>query len=370
MPAKKNITIIIPGGIGTGKNNIGVPALERIIKLIAAEFSVTVFQLYRTNPNYKVEGFELIDIPTSNPISRILTFVRLFREYHRRRKFTAVHGFWALPGGFLAVLAGKLFRLKSVVSLQGGDAIALPEIRYGQLQKWLPRKLVLWTLHQADELVSPSRYMIDNLKDIGLNREDVKYIPLGIDVSKFRFLDRPITTPVKFLHIGNFNHVKDQKTLLKAFQIISKHVASELTIIGEGELERDVRRLIDELQLNEKVILLPPVPYDSLPAHYHQANILLHTSLSEGHPIVVEEAMSCGVLVCGTCVGLLYDLPDCGVAVKVKDFQSLAEATLKLLDDPQRMEAMKYRAFEWASKHSDLWTLAEIKNIYLAGHRE
>ena len=361
---KRNIAIIIPGGIGTGHNNIGVPVLERIVKLLATDFNLIVFQLHPINETYKVEGFELIGCYSANPLLKSLKFILAFLKVHRKRKFQVAHGFWAFPSGFLAVLMGKIFKIKSIISLQGGDAIALPEIQYGQLLKWLPRKLILWALQQADELISPTRYMIDNLRNYGLTRNEVKYIPLGVDLLLFKFHEKKIEIPVRFLHIGNFNRVKDQATLLKAFEVISRNISSQLIILGEGELENEIKSLALELKLRDKIIFHPTIPYESLPRHYHQSDVLLHTSLSEGHPIVVEEAMSCGVLVCGTNVGLLYDHPACCVSVPVGDFQMLATEVLKLLQDEKRMKLIRKNAYSWASAHSIHWTMSTISNLY------
>lgn len=363
--SKSNIAIIIPGGVGTGKHNIGVPVLESIIRRMAADFEVTVFQLYKVNKNYEAEGFELIGIYSPNPIVRIIKFLFIFRKMQRRRKFKVVHGYWAFPCGFLAVLAGKVFNIKNVISLQGGDAISLPEIKYGQLQRRMPRKMILWALHRADELISPTNYLVDNLQKFGLNRKDIKLIPLGIDVAVFKFQNREIGYPVRFLHIANLNPVKDQTTLLKAFRIISHQISCQLTIIGEGACEQKIKVLVGELNLEEKIIFRDPMPYESLPAAYYQADILLHTSLSEGHPIVVEEAMSCGVLVCGTRVGLLYDLAECCISVPVGDYELLAKETLKLISEPARMEEIRRRAHKWSTAHSMTWTVEKIKASYL-----
>jgi glycosyltransferase involved in cell wall biosynthesis len=95
-----------------------------------------------------------------------------------------------------------------------------------------------------------------------------------------------------------------------------------------------------------------------------QSDILLHTSLSEGHPIVVEEAMSSGVVVCGTKVGLLYDLPDCCISVDVKDFESLAAATLELIHDSHRIIQVRQLAYQWATRHSMQWTVDEMMALY------
>jgi glycosyltransferase involved in cell wall biosynthesis len=141
-------------------------------------------------------------------------------------------------------------------------------------------------------------------------------------------------------------------------------VDARLTIIGEGELEEKLKVMATELKLSNKIVFHGLVAYDSLPDVYHHEDILLHSSLSEGHPIVVQEAMSCGVVVCGTRVGLLYDLPEHCVTVPVKDYQSLALATLQFIADPQRVEAIRDGARKWAVEHSIEWTLKEFKNCY------
>jgi glycosyltransferase involved in cell wall biosynthesis len=362
--SKPAVAIIIPGGIGTGRENIGVPVLEQTIKLLTENFSITVFQLYKTNTDYKAEGFELIEIHSSNPVIRMIRFFKAFVKAHRRMKFRAVHGFWGLPGGFLAVLAGKIFNIKSIVSLQGGDAIALPEIDYGQLVKPLSRKFALWTMHKANELVSPSLYCIKNLRRYGLRREDVRYIPLGIDTTLFRFNPKSISGAIKFIHIGNFNRVKDQETLLRAFQIIRKRTECGLTIIGEGELEDHIKSLTDKYSLSSSVTFQKPLPQATLVDYYHQSHILLLSSLSEGHPVVAEEAMSCGVLVCGTKVGLLYELDTCCVSVETGNYKELASSVLQLLADSSRIEELRDNARKWAESHSMAWTVKKFSELY------
>ena len=362
---KLKVAIIIPGGVGTGKNNIGVPVLESLIRLMSRDSKVTVFQLYRKNKSYQPSGFEFIDIYSKLPVIKSLKFAWSFWKVQRKTKFDVVHGFWAFPCGFLAALAGKIFQVKSVISLQGGDAISLPEIKYGQLYKWLSRKLVLWALHRVDVLVSPTQYLVHNLQKFGFNRKDIKYIPLGVDISLFMFRNKSLGQPIQFLHIANLHPVKDQVTLLKAFQIISNQVACHLTIIGEGIWERKIKLLAKELKISGMISFLAPITYEDLPPVYYQSDVLLHTSLSEGHPIVVEEAMSCGVVVCGTKVGLLYDLPECCVAVPVGDYGSLAGETLKLISDRLRMDAIRKRAHKWVTTHSARWTIENFKKIYV-----
>ena len=361
---KKRIAMIIPGGIGTGNNNIGIPVLERMIRLLAIEFDVTVFQLFKRNKGYTVDGFELIDVYSSRPWMRALKLFFVFRREHRLKKFQVVHGFWILPNGFFAVLFGKIFGLKSIVSILGGDAIALPDINYGQLIKPLYRRVSFWTLKKADEVAALTRYLVHNLQSIGMEPREIHIIPWGIDTNLFAFCEKQVQSPIRFLHIANLHPVKDQDTLLRAFKIIAEHVESHLTLIGEGILESHVKTLARELTLENRITFLGLLPYESLPEYYASADILLHTSRSEGQSEVVTEAMSSGVVVCGTKVGLIYDLEEGCVGVPVGDHKMLAEKVIALISKPERMALVRKRAYEWALVHSIQWTAKQTSSLY------
>jgi glycosyltransferase involved in cell wall biosynthesis len=106
------------------------------------------------------------------------------------------------------------------------------------------------------------------------------------------------------------------------------------------------------------------MPYTQLPEVYKNADLLLHTSLSEGQCEVVTEAMSAGVVVCGTRVGLMYDLPEACIGVRVGDYQSLAKEVLALLKDEIRMRELKRCALAWSLDHSLTWTVRQMSDIY------
>jgi glycosyltransferase involved in cell wall biosynthesis len=357
------LAIIVPGGVGTGKDNIGVPVLLGLIKLIAAKYDLTVFQLSKTNPGFKPEGFDLVNVHHSRSFLRILRFPFIFRKHHRERKFVAVHGFWAMPAGFLAVAVGKIFNVKSIVSVLGGDAVALPEMDYGRLHRPFLRRLTFWTLRNATYINALTKYLVNNLRQYGFERE-IDIIPWGVDRDLFDYHPRPLNNILTFLHVANLHRVKDQETLLCAFAIINRAVTSRLVIVGTGEDYQMVIKLIAGLNLQNMVTMLEPVPYESLSSIYHAADVLLHTSLSEGQCEVVTEAMSCGLPVCGTRVGLMYDLPDCCVTVDVRDYKALAEKTIDLIRDPARMNEMKMRAHQWTSHHDIFWTSEQLMSLY------
>lgn len=360
----KRIAIIVPGGFGTGKNNLGIPVLEQIVVRLSREFQISVFQLYQVNESYQPKGFELFGSRKSNKIAQYFRFFATLWKEHRKKKFAVAHGFWAWPCGFCAVVFGKLFNVKSIVSVLGGDGSSVPDINYGYLHRPLYRRMIVWSLHHASEATALTRFLFDNLKRAGLSRE-LKIIPFGINTEMFSCRERLLAQPIQFLHIGNFSAVKDQATLLKAFAIINQSVDSHLTIIGEGDEEVNILKLITELGIQAHVTVLHHMPYSKLPEYYHASDVLLHTSLSEGQSEVVTEAMSCGLVVCGTNVGLLYDLPEGCISVAVKDHATLAEKIIKALNDQPRLDSIRRRAQIWANAHDLQWTVLQFEKLYV-----
>lgn len=362
--SKANVAIIIPGGIGTGRNNIGVPVLERIVKLLAVDFNITVIQLFKTNDDYTASGFELIDVYSPYPWLKSVKAIVALWKAHRKKNFVVIHGFWILPGGFLAVVLGKILNVKSIVSVLGGDAVGLRSINYGQLLNPFYKWLSQYTIRQAGEVMALTQYLVNNLQKAGIARNAIRIVPWGIDTGLFNFQEKPLQHPVQFLHIANLHPVKDQPTLLRAFARIVGETPAHLTIIGEGAKEQPLKMMANELNISEYITFQGLIPYEQLPEQYKKADILLHTSLSEGQSEVVTEAMSSGLLVCGTEVGLLFDLPECCVAVPVGDHQALAQETLKIIRNPERLAYIRKAAHQWTQTHSILWTAECTKSLY------
>lgn len=80
------------------------------------------------------------------------------------------------------------------------------------------------------------------------------------------------------------------------------------------------------------------VPPEQMPDHYNAADVLVHTSVSEGSPNVVKEALACNLPVVATAAG---DIPEllCGVepsAVCPADVASLASEIVRCLREGRR----------------------------------
>jgi glycosyltransferase involved in cell wall biosynthesis len=171
--------------------------------------------------------------------------------------------------------------------------------------------------------------------------------------------------PVRLLHVGDLNHVKDQETLLRAFQIVTRKIDSRLTIAGRDLLDGRIEKLAGEMGIRDKVRFLGHVHHELLPPLYCDADFLLHTSLYEAQGVVISEACAAGSVVCGTRVGLVADLEGrCAVASAPGDPEGLAEAVIALVEDPVRWGNIRSAARAWAMQHDAAWTAREFSRLY------
>jgi glycosyltransferase involved in cell wall biosynthesis len=99
-----------------------------------------------------------------------------------------------------------------------------------------------------------------------------------------------------------------------------------------------------------------------MPEQYAWADLMLHTSISEGQSMAITEAAASGVLLAGTRVGLLHDLGDeCGLIVEVGDFEGLALKVLNVLIDDESWNKKIQNARNWSDSHDLQLTINELK---------
>jgi glycosyltransferase involved in cell wall biosynthesis len=367
------IAIFSHGGVAQPGSTQDVPAVAGLIRRLSELFDITVYIPVKSD-GYSAQfrcGRGTVtfvkarhDDSTPNIAARM---VGAFRRDHRIHPFSLIHGFWALPGGIAAAIAGSLFRLPSIVSILGGEAADLPGIGYGNMATRVPRTATLWTCRTASALVALTRFQVERLRRHGFTRtEGVRVIPFGAESHFFgRSAAKPPPPPLNLLHVANLNKVKDQATMLRALKRISTQVECRLRIVGEDTLAGSLQRLASALGIAHLVTFAGFVRHEELPAHYDWAHLLIHSSLYEGEGVVFAEASAAGVPICGTRVGLLSDMGDSiAFTVDPGDDAALAGGVLALLVDRMRMERLRSDARAWSGGHDAGWTASQYANLY------
>lgn len=349
-----------------------VPAIVSLVSRLSQHFDVTVYSFVKPDGddrsfscgNAQVK-FIRAHFDDSAP-KKVFQFIKSFREDHKKQKFDLLHGFWGLPCGWIVVMLGKLFRLPSLVSLQGSESAYLPALHYGDMVSQPKRSLTLWTCENATALALLTRFQLQSLQRFGLKRTNSNIIPHGPE--KNFYVERTakaISSPVNFIHVGFANQVKDQEPLLKTFQRINEKIDSQLRIFGGGDLEDNLKNTVQLMGIADKVSFFGYLPHNQLPEQYKWADIMLHTSLYEGQGVAIAEAAASKVLIAGTDVGLISDMGnDATTSVAVGDYVSLADKVLQLLNNQEEFTKLTTNAYQWASTHNADWTAAQHRLLY------
>lgn len=150
-------------------------------------------------------------------------------------------------------------------------------------------------------------------------RDCIQFIPTWVDETVFhplpltgrRQLKRRFARQHQFdggkrilLFVGRFVGQKNPLLLLQAYQEFKRHHDDAiLVMIGMGELEADMRRFILEQELEADVRILGPRSHQQISEWMNAVDCLCLSSAFEGMPVVLLEALYCGVPVVSTDTG-------------------------------------------------------------------
>jgi len=102
--------------------------------------------------------------------------------------------------------------------------------------------------------------------------------------------------PDAFLWVGRFEHPKDPLLAIRAFAAATQiSPCLKLNMIGEGSLNQEMIREIDRLGLSERIRISGPKNQTDLALEMNMSGALIHTSVFEGSPRVLLEALACGM---------------------------------------------------------------------------
>ncbi len=108
---------------------------------------------------------------------------------------------------------------------------------------------------------------------------------------------------INILYVGRLEVNKGLRELVEAINELKKYKI-KLTIVGVGKIRRELDEMIIMNKLEDRIILKGYIPFGSqLFCEYHNNQILILPSYSEGLPQVILEGMASGCLILATNVG-------------------------------------------------------------------
>ena len=177
----------------------------------------------------------------------------------------------------------------------------------------------------------------------GLTEDRVTIIENGVDVSRFAPSNVELPRePVTIGWVGRLHPDKDIANGLRAFAIAVGQAKSEmqLLIAGDGEQRAMAEELARELGIEQNVQFLGAV--SDVTAVLRRCHFFLMSSRTEGTPLAMLEAMSCGLPLIATSVGGIPEsvTRETAELVPAEDPVSLGGAIAGLADDQGRQSRM------------------------------
>jgi glycosyltransferase involved in cell wall biosynthesis len=247
--------------------------------------------------------------------------------------------FFAAPAIWIGWLRGR----PVVVNYRGGAAQAFLD------RQWI---LVRPTLQRAACLIVPSRFLE---RVFEARKMRVQIVPNIVDLARFHPSER-VERGWHVVVARNLEDIYDIPTALRAFAVVHRrHPHARLTVVGSGPALIMLERLADELALRGAVTFTGRLDNARMADVYRSADLALNPSRVDNMPISLLEAMASGVPIVSTNAGGIPDMVDDGktaLLVPVGDWQAMAEAALRVLENAQLASSLRAAGIEAAQRYT------------------
>jgi glycosyltransferase involved in cell wall biosynthesis len=361
------IALVVPGGVDRSGEYRVIPTLLSLIRRLSLHNDVHVFALRQeAQPGeWDLAGAHIHNIGPGNTVLRA---VRTICAMHRSHPFNLVQAIWSGWSGLIAVTAGKILSIPSLIHIAGGELVSIPQIGYGGSRRWYGRLRETLNLRAASAVTAASEPMIESLSELGCK---ALRVPFGVDLIEWpprEPVRRAGRRPARLIHVASLNRVKDQSTLLRALAYLMRlGVDFEMDIVGEDTLQGEIHAMTAQLGLSERVRFRGFLTQRQLRPFVEAADLMILSSRHEAGPLAMLEAAVAGVPTVGTAVGHIREwAPDASVSVPVGDWGRLGEAIGQMLENEDLRLGIARQAFERAVREDANYTAERFQSLYSA----
>jgi len=341
---RPRIAWIVPGFQG-GAEEQGIPALGILAEDLGRHCELRIYAVrfperaarYRIGEVW-VRSFGHREDPAVRRLQRRGRSARRWAQVlaalaadHRQAPFTLIHGFWASEPGMLAVVAGQLLGLPSLVSVAGGELASVRPAGYGGRRSLAERAQTALALHLATGIgVGSADARRRILYRYPWLHTRISSLPLGFSPAIFGPPHPRTPETNRVVCVASWAPVKGHDLLLAAARILlDRGVPLELVLIGERTDSAGAREAIGAWGLGEHTRLTGAIPQAAVAKELQKASVAVVASWHEAQCLAIIEALACGVPVISTPVGVARDvLQDwhLGAIVATRTAERLAEA--------------------------------------------
>jgi glycosyltransferase involved in cell wall biosynthesis len=285
-------------------------------------------------------------------------------DYLIQKDVVHVHVHFAFGAASVAIFLGVLTDISYSLSVHGSDVL-------------LPRPLTDEKLKRALFVVANSKYLVKIIqKSFQLPASHHLYVvPYGINTrtgpwSEIQLLS--MNKPLRLLNVARLDPVKAQDILINACAILRrKGIDFYCRIVGDGPKRIELEELIREFDLESHIELMGSRYQDEVIQLYDWSQVVVLSSLSEGTPMTVVEAMAkARPVVAPNITGIPEMVKDglTGFLFEKGSYEDLADRITRLFETPELMERMGREGRKRALQIFDLERNA--KNLMSVFNRE
>ena len=339
------------GTIAFANHSLANGGAERVISLLSSSF---VRSGYRTllicnihsDWEYpiddRVERFFLND--GTSGVRRLAAIQRIYRlrQICKKEKVDVLVGFMSMSE--YSVYATIGLRTKNIISIRNAPDLLYPKF----LQKIYARTLLSFSNGAVFQTEEAKNWFPKVLR----NKSTIIFNPIGKQF--FEKGRNPI--PHLLVAIGRLHPQKNYLMMLSALKMVRDNYDDvHLEICGVGKMEKTLKEYVESHQLSDVIKFCGQV--NDVPSALARADIFLLSSLFEGMPNSLMEAMVMGVPCIATdspCGGskMLLGNDERGLVVPVKDTKAFAKAIISLLENEERKNQLGIAAKEYTSRFS------------------
>jgi glycosyltransferase involved in cell wall biosynthesis len=197
---------------------------------------------------------------------------------------------------------------------------------------------------------------------------DKKYTPLDKTYCKDFLKDRYNLSDPFILYLGGFSERKNVASALIAFSKVYKDLDKKYNLVivgGYKDPSQRLVKLVNELNINSRVIFAGFVPEEHLPIFYNGCDTFIYPSFYEGFGLPPLEAMNCGTpVIASNLTSIPEVVGDGGILIDPYDISEISLAIGNLLCNDKLREELSCKALERAKKFSWKNTALSTLNAY------
>lgn len=300
--------------------------------------------------NKKIEGGDIpkaqyILVPGRFKIWRFIRMAAICLWLGRKKEIRAFVSFNPIPYGLISFLGACLNRKAIHFGFIGSDWNIKVKEKWG--------RFLLPIFRKADLVTVPGQSLRQEMLQYGFKSDQVLVLPHSTDLEKFSVMD-PRKSCYDCIFVGRLIDLKRVDIILQAWaQVFKTRPHARFCIVGDGPLENILHRQASQLGIANAVNFTGYT--ENVAGYMKTAKIIIIASRCEGFPLVLIEAMCCGLVPISTPVGSIPDIitdGHNGLFFPPNDVSALTENIRNLLENSELYQQLRNNVLELRNSFS------------------